>query len=242
MQFRDQTVLITGASRGLGRALAELLADRGCSVVLVAREAGGVEAAARAIRDRGGRAFAIAADVADKDAIYAITGQAAALAGPIDILINNASTLGKTPLPLLIDSECEDLERVLAVNVVGPFRLTKAVLGSMLLRDRGVIVNITSDASVKPYPTWGRYGASKAALDQLSRIWASETAGSHVRVFSVDPGEMDTEMHALAMPDEDRSALARPADVAARIVAMLEDAGRAPSGSRLQASHWSASV
>jgi len=242
MQLRDQTVLITGASRGLGRALAELLAARGCSVVLVARDAGDVEAVARAICERGGRAFGIAADVADKDAVYAITGQAAALAGPIDILINNASTLGKTPLPLLIDSECEDLERVLAVNVVGPFRLTKAVLGSMLLRDRGAIVNISSDAGVEPYPTWGSYGASKAALDHLSRIWASENAGSHVRVFSVDPGEMDTVMHALAMPDEDRSALARPADVATRIVAMLEDAGRAPNGSRLQASHWSASV
>jgi NAD(P)-dependent dehydrogenase (short-subunit alcohol dehydrogenase family) len=238
MQLRDTTALITGASRGLGRALAELLAARGCNVVLIARDARGVEAAAAAIRERGGRAFAIAADVADKDAVYRIVGQAAALAGPIDILINNASTLGKTPLPLLIDSECEDLERVLAVNLIGPFRLTKAVLGSMLLRDRGVIVNVSSDAGVEPYPRWGSYGASKAALDHLSRIWASEHAGTHVRVLSVDPGEMDTEMHALAMPDEDPSALARPEDVARRIVAMLEDEQRAPNGSRLLAAQW----
>jgi NAD(P)-dependent dehydrogenase (short-subunit alcohol dehydrogenase family) len=242
MQLRDKTALITGASRGLGRALAELFAARGCNVVLVARDASAVEAAAEAIRARGGRAFGIAADVADKDAIYAITGQATALAGPIDILINNASTLGHTPLSLLIDSECEDLERVLAVNVVAPFRLTKAVLGSMLLRDTGVIVNLSSDAGVEAYPTWGSYGASKAALDQLSRIWASEHAGSRVRVLSVDPGEMDTELHALAMPDEDRSALARPADVAARIIAMLEEPERAPNGARLIAAHWRASA
>jgi NAD(P)-dependent dehydrogenase (short-subunit alcohol dehydrogenase family) len=241
MQLRDKTALITGASRGLGRALAELLAARGCNVVLVARDASAVEAAAEAIRARGGRAFGIAADVADKHAIYAITGQATALAGSIDILINNASTLGHTPLSLLIDSECEDLERVLAVNVVAPFRLTKAVLGSMLLRDSGVILNVSSDASVEPYPTWGGYGASKAALDQLSRIWARENAGSHVRILSVDPGEMDTDMHALAMPDEDRSALARPEDVAVRISAMLEDPARAPNGARLIASDWSAS-
>jgi NAD(P)-dependent dehydrogenase (short-subunit alcohol dehydrogenase family) len=241
MQLRDKTALITGASRGLGRALAELLAAHGCSVVLVARDAKSVETAAEAIRERGGRAFAIAADVADKNAIYAITGQATALAGPIDILINNASTLGHTPLTLLIDSECEDLERVLAVNLIGPFRLTKAVLGSMLLRDSGVIVNISSDAGVEAYPTWGSYGASKAALDQLTRIWAAENASSRVRVLSVDPGEMDTDMHALAMPDEDRSALARPTEVAARIVAMLEEPARAQNGARLVASHWSAS-
>lgn len=242
MQLRDKTALITGASRGLGRALAEQLAARGSTVVLVARDATSVEAAANLIRERGGRAFAVAADVADKHAIYAITGQATALAGPIDILINNASALGHTPLSLLIDSECEDLERVLAVNVLGPFRLTKAVLGSMLLRESGVILNISSDAGVEAYPTWGGYGASKAALDQLSRIWASENAGSQVRVFSVDPGEMDTEMHALAMPDEDRSALAQPEDVAARIVLMLEQPVRAPNGARLVASDWSASA
>lgn len=241
MQLRNKTVLITGASRGLGRALAALLAARGCKVVLVARDAAAVEAAAAEIRASGGEAFAIAADVADKHAVYAISGQAAALAGPIDVLINNASTLGHTPLSLLIDSECEDLERVLAVNVIGPFRLTKAVLGSMLLRESGVIVNVSSDAGIEPYPTWGSYGASKAALDHLSRIWASENAGSHVRVLSIDPGEMDTDMHAAAMPDEDRSQLARPADVAARIVAMLEQPERAPNGARLVASHWSAS-
>jgi NAD(P)-dependent dehydrogenase (short-subunit alcohol dehydrogenase family) len=240
MQLRDTTALITGASRGLGRALAETLAAKGCKIVLVARDAAGVEAAAAAIRARGSSAFGIAADVADKRAIYPLLGQATALAGPIDILINNASTLGHTPLSLLIDSECEDLERVLAVNLLGPFRLTKAVLGSMLLRDSGVVVNISSDAGATAYPTWGGYGASKAALDQLSRIWAREHATSHVRLFSVDPGEMDTQMHALAMPDEDPSTLARPEAIAERIVEMLEEPARAPSGARIVASQWGA--
>jgi NAD(P)-dependent dehydrogenase (short-subunit alcohol dehydrogenase family) len=238
MQLRDRTALITGGSRGLGRALAETLAARGCRVVLVARDPTDLDAARDAIRERGGQAYAIAADLADKQAIYRIVGQACALAGPIDILINNASTLGHTPLGLLIDSECEDLTRVLELNLLAPFRLTRAVLGSMLLRGRGAIVNISSDAGVEAYPTWGFYGLSKAALDQLTRIWASEHAGSDVRVFSVDPGEMDTQMHALAMPDEDPSSLSRPASVAARIVEMLEQPGRAPNGSRLLASAW----
>ncbi|HKU39988.1 MAG TPA: SDR family oxidoreductase [Polyangiales bacterium] len=235
MQLRDKTALVTGASRGLGRALAEQLAAGGCKVVLVARGEAELDAALAGIRARGGQAYAIAADVADKTAVYRIVGQANALAGPIDVLINNASTLGHTPLGLLIDSECEDLERVLAVNVVAPFRLTKAVLGSMLLRGSGTIVNISSDAAVEAYPTWGAYGASKAALDQLTRIWAAEHGSSGVRMFSVDPGEMDTELHALAMPNEDRSALAQPASVAARILAMLEEEPRAPHGARVLA-------
>jgi len=238
MQIRNKTALITGASRGLGQALANALAARDNRVVLVARDAREVELAAEAIRARGGSAFAIAADVSDKRAIHPLVGQASALAGPIDILINNASTLGPTPLGLLVDSECEDLEQVLAVNLLGPFRLTKAVLGSMLLRDSGIVLNISSDAAVEAYPTWGSYGASKAALDQLSRIWASEHGASNVRIVSVDPGEMDTALHALAMPDEDPSALARPEAVAERIVDMLERPERAPTGARIVASQW----
>ena len=238
MQLRDKTALITGASRGLGRALADTLAARGCRVVLVARTQTQLDSAVRSIRERGGQAYGIAADVADKQAVYRIVGQASALAGPIDILINNASTLGHTPLSLLLDSECEDLTRVLELNLVAPFRLTKAVLGSMLLRGHGAIVNISSDAGAIAYPTWGFYAASKAALDHLTRVWASEHTDSDVRLFSVDPGEMDTEMHALAMPDEDPSSLAQPASVAARIAEMLEQPALAPNGARLSAPRW----
>ena len=235
MDIRDTSSLVTGASRGLGRALAGRLAAAGSRVVLVAREIEPLERAAAEIRAAGGTAHAIAADIGDKDAIYPLSGQAAALVGPIDILVNNASTLGPTPLRLLLDTDCEDLERALEVNLVGPFRLSKALAGSMALRRRGVVVNVSSDAAVEPYPTWGAYAVSKAALDQLSRVWAAELAEHGVRVLAVDPGEMDTRMHADAIPDADRSTLADPDDVAARIVAMIETEERAPAGARLVA-------
>jgi NAD(P)-dependent dehydrogenase (short-subunit alcohol dehydrogenase family) len=121
------------------------------------------------------------------------------------------------------------------VNLVGPFRLSKVVAGSMALRRRGVVVNLSSDAAVEPYPTWGAYAASKAALDHLGRVWAAELAEHGVRVLAVDPGEMDTRMHADAIPDADRSTLADPDDIARRIVAMIETEQRAPSGARLVA-------
>ena len=163
--------LITGGSRGLGRALGLALAGAGFRVALVARERGPLDQVVAEIRARGGEAHAIVADIADREAIAAIAGQAAALVGPIELLVNNASTLGPTPLRLLLDTDCEELSRALEVNLVGPFRLTKAVAGTMVLRGHGTIVNISSDAAVEAYPRWGAYGASKAALDHLGRIW-----------------------------------------------------------------------
>src|SRR5690606_22380427 len=123
--------LVTGASRGLGRALARRLAAAGSRVVLVARDAAAVAAAADEIRAAGGQADAIAADAGDKQPIHALAGPAAALVGPIDLLVHNASALGPTPLRLLLDTECEDLSRVLEVNLLGPFRLTRVIAGSM---------------------------------------------------------------------------------------------------------------
>jgi NAD(P)-dependent dehydrogenase (short-subunit alcohol dehydrogenase family) len=227
------TVLITGASRGLGRALAAALAAGGSEVVLVASRGQPLAQAVAEIHAAGGRAHAIAADVADKDAVYAIAGQAAALAGPIDVLVHNASTLGPTPLPLLLDTECEQLERVLQVNLVGPFRLTKAIAGPMVLRGRGLVVHVSSDAAVNAYPRWGAYGLSKAALDHMSRTFAAELDGSGVRFVSVDPGEMDTDMHAAALPDADRSALARPEQVAAAIARLIAEPERVANGARV---------
>lgn len=179
------------------------------------------------------------ADVADKYAVYPLAGTAAELVGPIDLLIHNASALGPTPLRLLLDTECEELERVLAVNLVGPFRLTKAIAGAMALRGRGTIVHVSSDASVNAYPAWGAYSASKAALDHLGRILAAEVAPHGVRVLSVDPGDMNTELHAAAIPDADPTTLADPRDVAARIVTLLEN-GDVPSGSRALAKSFEA--
>jgi len=231
-------VLVTGASRGLGRALAEELAARGGRVALVAREQGPLMDVVATITARGGIAHAIAADISDKHAIHRIAGQAQGLVGEIGIAIHNASTLGPTPLRLLLDTECEDLTSVLDTNLVGPFRLTKILAGAMALRGEGTIVHVSSDAAVEPYPKWGAYGVSKAAQDHLSRILAAELAGTGVRVLAVDPGEMDTAMHAAAIPDADRGALQRPGEVARRIVQMIEDDVRAPSGARLVAPSW----
>jgi NAD(P)-dependent dehydrogenase (short-subunit alcohol dehydrogenase family) len=233
MELRDAAAIVTGASRGLGAALARRLAAEGARVVLVARGAEELTRVADQIRAAGGEAHALAADVGDKDAVHAIAGAAAALVGPVDLLVHNASTLGPTPLRLLLDTECEDLEQVLAVNLVGPFRLTKVVAGSMVLRGRGTVVHVTSDAATSAYPRWGAYGVSKAALEHLGRIWAAELEGSGVRVVTFDPGEMDTQMHRDAIPDADPATLADPAEVAARLLAQLRGggvAGAAPRG------------
>jgi NAD(P)-dependent dehydrogenase (short-subunit alcohol dehydrogenase family) len=235
MQLEGSNVLITGGSRGLGFALGRQLARAGARVALVARDRGEVARAAGVIAREGGTAFGIAADVADKDAAHVIAGQAAALLGHVDVLINNASTLGPVPLRALIDTDCEDLERVLAVNLVGPFRLSKVIVGAQLLRRQGVILNVSSDAAVEHYRGWGAYGASKAALDHLTGTWAAELADSGVRLLAVDPGEMNTAMHAAAVPEADPATLADPDDVAALIVALLRDESRWPAGSRIRA-------
>ncbi len=236
MDVRNRGVLITGASRGLGLALANKLAEQGARVAMVARNPEAIERAARDIRAKGFVAHALAFDVGDKDSTYRIAGAAADLVGDIDVLVHNASTLGPVPMPTLLETACEDFEAVLAQNLIGPFRLSKVVVGAMLLRESGVVVHLSSDASVEAYPTWGAYSVSKAAFDHLARVFAAESPS--VRFVAVDPGEMDTEMHAAAMPDADRSTLARPADVAARIAEIIESAHQVPNGSRVIASSW----
>ena len=238
ISIQGQGALITGASRGLGRALAEQLATAGARVALVARDAGPLHDVVEGIRARGGIAHAVVGDIGNKDAIHRIAGQAQGLVGEIGIAIHNASTLGPTPLRLLLDTECEDLAAVLETNLVGPFRLTKILAGAMALRGAGVIVHISSDAAVEPYPRWGAYGVSKAAQDHLSRILAAELEGTGVRILSIDPGEMDTVMHAAAIPEADPASLQRPAEVARKIVSMIGNAARAPSGARLAAPQW----
>ncbi len=231
-------MLITGASRGLGAALAKNLAARGARLALTARTREPLERLVAEIRAEGGEAHALVGDVGEKHAIHPLALAAAELVGDVDVVVHNASTLGPTPLRLLLDTECEDLERVLAVNLVGPFRLTRALAGSMALRRRGVIVHVSSDASVEAYPRWGAYSVAKAALDQLARLWAVELAEQGVHAFSVDPGEMDTEMHAAALPEADPSTLARPEHVAERIAGMIEHASEIAPGARLLAGSW----
>lgn len=232
MKLQNLNALVTGASRGLGLALAAELARAGARVALVARDARALDRAAAALRETGAEAVAIPGDVGAKDDALRVAGAAAALLGPIDLLVHNASDLGPVPLRPLLDTDCEDLERALAVNVVGPQRLTRAIAGSMSLRRKGFVLFISSDAAVEPYPEWGAYGASKAAADQLARVWSAELAASGVGVAAIDPGEMNTRMHADAVPDADPASLAAPAEVARALVrALAED--RVPSGSRV---------
>lgn len=207
-------VLITGGTSGLGRALALQLAQRGARVAVVSRGGGSPSP------ENGGIA-AIRADVSMKRDIHRIAAEAHAALGGVDVLVNNASALGPVPLRLLADTECEDFEAVLQANVLGPFRLTRALLPGMLLRGEGLVVNITSDAAANAYPRWGSYGASKAALAQLSRVWGEETRRHGVRFVAFDPGDMDTPMHAAAVPDADRAALKDPAEAAKEIVGLV---------------------
>jgi NAD(P)-dependent dehydrogenase (short-subunit alcohol dehydrogenase family) len=237
MKIEGQGAVVTGASRGLGRALAEALAAKGARVALVARDAGPLGDVVATIRGTGGIAHAVADDIGDKQAVHRIAGQVQGLVGEVGIAIHNASTLGPVPLRLLLDTECEDLAAVLDTNLIGPFRLTKILAGAMALRGAGTIAHLSSDAAVEPYPRWGAYGISKAAQDHLSRILAAELADTGVRVLAIDPGEMDTKMHADAMPEADRATLQRPADVAAKIVAMIESSA-VLTGARLSVPSW----
>ena len=236
-----RSVLVTGASRGLGRALSEELAARGMRVVMVARGEGALRETVDAIRAKGGDVFAVPGDVGAKDEIHRITGAATALVGAIDVLVHNASTLGPVPMTSLLDTTCEDFEQVLQTNLIGPFRMTKVIAGSMVLRGGGLVVHVSSDAAVNGYPNWGAYGVSKAALDHLGRTWAAELTDAKVRFVSIDPGEMDTQMHADAMPDADRASLARPEAVAKRIADVIARDAGFESGARIEAAQWSLS-
>jgi NAD(P)-dependent dehydrogenase (short-subunit alcohol dehydrogenase family) len=227
--------LVTGGSRGLGAALGKRLAAEGARVVLVARDASPLDEVVRAIQREGGEAHGIAADIGAKEDIHRIAAAAAALAGPIDLLIHNASTLGPLPMPLLLDTACEDFEKTLAVNLVGPLRLSKVIVGSMALRGVGLVVHVSSDAAVSAYARWGAYGVSKAALDHMSRTWAAEVGDLGVRFVSVDPGEMNTRMHADAIPDADPRTLGDPSDVAEAIARIVRAASDLPNGARVLA-------
>jgi NAD(P)-dependent dehydrogenase (short-subunit alcohol dehydrogenase family) len=218
-----KTALVTGASRGLGAALSRSLARAGWRVVLVARSRDPLESVVRQIRESGGEAWAVVADIADKRAVHRISGEAAALAGPINLVVHNAATLGPIPLRPLAETDCEELELALTTNLVGPFRLTKALVGSMVVHGRGLIVHVSSDAARDAYAGWGAYGVSKAGLEHLSRTWNVELAGTGVRSIVFDPGEMNTQMHAEAVPDADPSSLLDPEVAAEKLLTTVRE-------------------
>jgi NAD(P)-dependent dehydrogenase (short-subunit alcohol dehydrogenase family) len=222
LQFAGKRVAITGGTAGLGLALVHELVARGADVACIARGPEGVGAVAQ---EYPRRAHGIVGDVSVKEDIHRIALQVLGALGGLDVLINNASDLGPVPLQLLADTDCEDLERALATNVLGPFRLTKALLGALAASARDhrapVVVNVSSDAAVTPYPRWGAYGASKAALRHMTSIWQQELADSGIRFVSLDPGDMDTAMHAAAIPDADVATLKRPAIAAREITEVI---------------------
>src|SRR5215831_18599408 len=212
---------VTGGTSGLGLALLRELRRRSASVAFVARGAERVAEVARAHAGTHG----IVGDVARKEEIHPIALQILTGLGGLDVLVNNASNLGPVPLALLADTECEDFERALAVNLVGPFRLTKALFGALAASARAgrgaIVINISSDAAVNAYSGWGAYGASKAALRHLTAIWAEEAKSEGVSFLSIDPGDMDTPLHALAVPGADPTTLKRPEAAAIEIVTLL---------------------
>lgn len=208
---------VTGGTSGLGLALVRQLAGSGADVAFVARTAALVEQTAKETGAHG-----IVGDVGRQDDIYPLALQIIGSLGGLEVLINSASSLGPTPLALLADTECDDLKQALAVNLLGPFRLIKALFGALGAAARAgrgaLVINISSDAAISAYPGWGAYGASKAALRHLTAIWAEEAKDVGVQFLSLDPGDMDTPLHALAVPDADPSALKRPEDAAAEIL------------------------
>jgi NAD(P)-dependent dehydrogenase (short-subunit alcohol dehydrogenase family) len=214
-------VAVTGGTSGLGLALVHEFSKSGARVAFVARNREGVERVMHELPQTHG----IVGDISRKEDIYTIAMQVLWALGGVDVLINNASSLGPAPLALLADTQCEDLEQALATNLIGPFRLTKALLGSLAASAREgrgpLVVNISSDAAINAYPNWGAYGASKAALHHLSCIWHEELTPYGIRVLSFDPGDMDTPLHALAIPNADPTELKRPETSAQELVDLV---------------------
>ena len=213
------TALVTGASRGLGAAVAAALSRRGWRLVVDGRDPDRLAATVAAL-PRPDLVTAVPGDVADPAHRAAL---AAAVGDRLDLLVNNASELGPTPLPRLADLPPAALERVLAVNTVAPLALVQAVLPA-LERAGGVVLDISSDAAVEAYEGWGGYGASKAALDQLTAVLAAEHPA--LRVYAVDPGDMATDMHRAADPDA--TGLPEPAAVVPALLRLVD--GDLPSG------------
>ncbi len=236
--LNDKVILITGGSRGLGKALAKAFAAEGAKVVIAARHADTLESARHAIEASAGTVLAIAADMTQPQDITRVVDAAIERFGRIDVLINNAGTLGPAPRPSLLQTDPNALLETFRINTVGPLRVTQAVLPHMLRQGGGLVINVTSDAARGAYPGWGAYGASKAALELIGLTWAAELEGSGVRVVNVDPGDLQTDMQRAAFPGEDIGDRALPESAAPAFVWLASEAGSHVTGQRIQAQEF----
>lgn len=215
--WKQKKILITGGTSGLGKALAQDFYRLGATVAIIARNADGL---AR-VQKENPEIRTIQGDISKQYEIHRIYAESIEKLGGVDILVNNASTLGATPLRLLLDEECEDFAHVLETNLIGPFRLTKLIAPSMILQRSGLIINISSDAAVQNYPAWGAYSISKSALDHMTRIFQAELKGTGVNFLAVDPGDMNTPMHFSANPDADPTKLHSPQDSSNLLIQLI---------------------
>lgn len=235
--LKNKVVMITGATQGLGRSLTLAFAKEGARLAICARRQKELDEVKQEAESYGAEVFAIPADVSiprEVEKFVALTEKAY---GRIDVLINNASVLGPSPMPLLLDYPEEDFAEVIRVNSISPFLVARRVLPIMLRQNKGHVINVTSEAGNVGYAGWGAYGISKFAVEGLTETWADELIGTNVRMNMIDPGEMNTEMHSLAVPDCDYE-LADPNDVAEVFVYLASDAGKEIHGQRIQAQEF----
>lgn len=222
----DPVALITGGSKGLGRALTRALLDRSWTVVTDARSASALDHLRLDVADRPGTLITVVGDVTDPKHQAELADRVQDL-NRLDLLVNNASTLGITPMPALAEQPGSNLAAALAVNLIAPHDLTVSLLPK-LRAGRGAVINITSDAAVEGYPGWGAYSASKAALEQWSNVLAAEE--HEVSVYWVDPGDLRTDLHQAAFPGEDISDRPRPEVAIPGLLHLIDE--RPPSGRR----------
>ncbi|EKN69131.1 3-oxoacyl-ACP reductase [Neobacillus bataviensis LMG 21833] len=210
--MKNKVVMITGASKGLGKALTLAFAKEGAVLAICARTTEGLLKVKKEAADLGAEVLAVTADISKSRDVERFVAMAEEEFGHIDVLINNASILGPSPMPLLLDYPEDDFDEVLRVNAVSPFLVTRRVIPGMLERNVGSIINVTSEAGHTGFAGWGAYGISKFAVEGLTQTWADELSETNVRVNMVDPGEMDTDMHQLAVPYCDYP-LAKPEEI-----------------------------
>lgn len=236
MENEKQVVMITGATKGLGRALAFAFAKEGYRLAICARNIDKLTEVKNQLEELGAEVIAVKADTSNEQDVDRFVSVVENVFGKIDVLINNASIFGPGPT-LLLDFPNADFEEVLRVNVMNPFLVTKRVLPGMISRDYGSVINVTSEAGRTGFAEWGVYGISKFAVEGLTQTWADEMQDTSVRINMVDPGEMDTEMHAIAVPDCDYE-IAKPENVVDVFLYLASDESKGVNGSRFQAQQF----